>query len=255
MEPGCQADMVPVLVGEQGLRKSTGVKAMAPAGEFFCEINFAEKEPDNARKMRGRLVAEIGELRGLHTVEVERIKQFVTKTHEDWTPKFKEFNTIFPRRLVFIGTTNQQEFLADDTGNRRWLPIKVGRVDVEAIERDRLQLWAEGRDRFLIDGVAWSDAERLARDQHQAHMISDSWEEIVREWLDQVGADGVKNAARSFLRLNDVLRFALNFDSKSITRREELRVGRVLKTIGYEKKVVRDDDKKFKAWVAMRVPF
>ena len=255
MEPGCQADMVPVLIGKQGLRKSTGVKAMAPSSEFFCEINFAEKEPDNARKMRGRLVAEIGELRGLHTVEVERIKQFVTKTHEDWTPKFKEFNTVFARRLVFIGTSNQDEFLADETGNRRWLPIRVGRVDVEAIARDRLQLWAEGRDRFLIDGVAWSDAERLARDQHPAHMICDSWEEIVREWLDQLGADGVKNACREFLRINDVLRFALNFDAKNITRREELRVGRVLTAIGYAKRQVRVGNSNIKAWVDDRVPF
>ncbi|MCM8595157.1 VapE domain-containing protein [Accumulibacter sp.] len=255
MEPGCKADMAPILIGEQGSGKSSGVVAMAPARDFFCEISFTEEEADLARKMRGRLIAEIGELRGLHTRELEHIKAFVSRTHEDWIPKFKEFHTVFPRRLLLIGTTNQGEFLADETGNRRWLPIRVGRVDVEAIERDCLQLWAEGRDRFLLEGVAWSDAERLARDQHQAHMITDSWEDIVREWLDQVGADGVKNASRRFLRLNDVLRFALNFDTKNITRREELRVGRVLTTIGYEKKVVREGDKLFKAWVDVRIPF
>ena len=255
MEPGCKADMAPILVGEQGIRKSTGVAAMAPALDFFCEISFAEKEPDLARKMRGRLIAEIGELRGLHSRELDHIKAFITRTHEDWIPKFKEFNTIFPRRLLFIGTTNQDEFLADETGNRRWLPIRVGRVDVEAIARDRLQLWAEGRDRFLIDGVAWSDAERLARDQHQAHMICDSWEEIVREWLDQLGADGVKNASRRFIRLNDVLRFALNFDAKNITRREELRVGRVLTAIGYVKRQIRVGNSNITAWVDDRVPF
>lgn len=255
MEPGCKADMAPILVGEQGIRKSSGVAAMAPAQDFFCEISFAEKEPDLARKMRGRLIAEIGELRGLHSRELEHIKAFITRTHEDWTPKFKEFNTVFPRRLLFIGTTNQEEFLADETGNRRWLPIRVGRVDVEAIARDCLQLWAEGRDRFLLDGVAWSDAERLARDQHQGYMVCDTWEEIVREWLDQVGADGVKNASRRFLRLHDVLRFALNFDSKAITRREELRMGRVLRSIGYERRVIRDGEILFKGWVDMRVPF
>ncbi|EXI92413.1 MAG: putative P-loop ATPase [Candidatus Accumulibacter sp. BA-94] len=255
MEPGCKADMAPILVGEQGIRKSSGVAAMAPAHDFFCEISFTEEEADLARKMRGRLIAEIGELRGLHTRELDHIKAFVSRTHEDWIPKFKEFHTVFPRRLLLIGTTNQEEFLADETGNRRWLPIRVGRVDVEAIARDCLQLWAEGRDRFVLDGVAWSDAERLARDQHQAHMITDSWEEIVREWLDQLGADGVKNASRRFLRLNDVLRFALNFDTKNITRREELRVGRVLQLIGYERKVVRDGDKLFKAWVDLRIPF
>ncbi len=255
MEPGCKADMAPILIGEQGIRKSSGVAAMAPAQDFFCEISFTEEDADLARKMRGRLIAEIGELRGLHTRELDHIKAFVSRTHEDWIPKFKEFHTVFPRRLLLIGTTNQEEFLADETGNRRWLPLRVGRVDVEAVARDCLQLWAEGRDRFLLDGVAWSDAERLARDQHQAHMITDSWEDIVREWLDQLGADGVKNASRRFLRLNDVLRFALNFDTKNITRREELRVGRVLTAIGYEKKVMRDGDKLFKAWVDMRIPF
>ncbi|TRZ57348.1 MAG: hypothetical protein D4S02_13800 [Rhodocyclaceae bacterium] len=255
MDPGCKADMAPIFVGPQGIRKSSGVAAMAPAQEFFCEISFAEKEPDLARKMRGRLIAEIGELRGLHSRELEHIKAFITRTHEDWTPKFKEFNTVFPRRLLFIGTTNQTEFLADETGNRRWLPVKVRAVNVSAIERDCLQLWAEASERFLAKGVAWSDAERLAGDQHQQHMITDTWEETVREWLQQVGADGVKNAARRYLRLGEVLKFALHFDDKSITRREELRLGRVLKAIGYEKKDVRDDDKKFKAWVDMRIPF
>ncbi len=84
--------------------------------------------------MRGRLVAEIGELRGLNTKELESIKAFVTRTHENWIPKYREFATQFPRRLVFVGTTNEDEFLADKTGNRRWLPVEVSKVDVKAIK-------------------------------------------------------------------------------------------------------------------------
>lgn len=254
LDPGCQADMVPVLVGDQGIRKSTGVKAMAPAQDFFTEISLGDKEDDLSRKMRGTLVAEIGELRGLHSREVEHIKQFVTRTHEVWTPKFKEFKTCFPRRLVFIGTTNQAEFLADETGNRRWLPVEVHGVKVDLIKADCAQLWAEARDRFILEGVAWSDAERLGREQHQHHMISDSWEPIVREWLDQVAADGVKNSERKFLRLHDVMRFALNIDVKNFARRDELRVGRVLLAIGYEKGFVWEGGKSIKAWV-QKIPF
>src|SRR5690606_14634369 len=114
-----KADMAPILVGQQGAGKSTAVAAMAPAPEFFAEISFSEKDEDLARKMRGRLVAEIGELRGLHTREQEAIKAFVSRTHENWIPKYREFAVQFPRRLVFIGTTNKDEFLADETGNRR----------------------------------------------------------------------------------------------------------------------------------------
>jgi predicted P-loop ATPase len=240
LDPGCQADMVPVLIGDQGARKSTGVKEMAPAVDFFCEISLSDKEDDLSRKMRGTLVAEIGELRGLHSKEIEHIKQFVTRRHEIWTPKFKEFTTRFPRRLVFIGTTNQAEFLADETGNRRWLPTPVGQVDVEAITRDRIQLWAEARDAFLMDGVAWSDAERLARNQHHKHMISDIWEEPIREWIESQSA--------SFYRLNDVMQFALNLNINQVARREELRVGRILRLMGLEKHQRREGEKVIKVW-------
>lgn len=241
MEPGCQADMVPVLIGDQGIRKSTGVAAIAPAIEFFTEIGLGDKEDDLSRKMRATLVGEIGELRGLHSKEVEHIKQFVTRRHEVWTPKFKEFKTTFPRRLVFIGTTNQGEFLADETGNRRWLPVEVHGVDVPGIERDRNQLWAEGLAMFMLDGIAWSDAERLGRHVHAKHMITDPWEGTIQEWLDGQSAE--------FYKLNDIAQFALNIDAKHIARREELRIGRILRGMGYEKTVTRIGDKLGKAWV------
>jgi predicted P-loop ATPase len=250
LEPGVKADMVPTLIGAQGLRKSTGVAVIAPAQDFFCEISLADKEVDLARKMRGRLVGELSELRGLHSRELEHIKAFVTRTFEDWTPKYKEFNVTFPRRILFWGTSNEQEFLGDETGNRRWLPVTVNQVDVEGIERDRSQLWAEARARFQLDGVLWQDAERLARDQHDAHMISDSWANTVGTWLGQNGPDGLLNSARPYLLLEQVLIHAIGFDARQISRREELRMGRVLRSLGYHKKDHRDDGKKFKAWFA-----
>lgn len=132
------------------------MEALSPDPAFFTEISFAEKDDDLARKMRGRLVAEIGELRGLNTKELESIKAFVTRTHENWIPKYREFATQFPRRLVFVGTTNEDEFLADKTGNRRWLPVEVSKVDVKAIKRDLLLLWAEAREVFQRLGVSSS---------------------------------------------------------------------------------------------------
>ncbi|UHL65570.1 virulence-associated E family protein [Paralcaligenes sp. KSB-10] len=136
MEPGIKADMVPILVGPQGAGKSTGVAAMVPGGDLFAELNLADKDADQARLLRGKLLAEISELRGLRTRELEAIKAFITRTHEQWVPKFEEFATAYARRCVFIGTTNQDEFLADETGNRRWLPARVGVVDVQALQRD-----------------------------------------------------------------------------------------------------------------------
>lgn len=241
LKPGCKADMVPVLYGQQGAGKSRAAEAMAPCAEFFTEISLGDKDADLSRKMRGKLVAELAELRGLRTREIETIKAFITRTHEDWTPKFKEFNTTFPRRLVFIGTTNDEHFLADPTGNRRWLPLRVGQVDADAIKRDRDQLWAEAVRWFNDNGVMFKDAERLARDVHADHTMTDSWEETIRDWLNTPGFDQVLPSARDFLRVGDVLTEALQIPAKAVKRSDELRVAAILRVFGYERKKMRVD--------------
>lgn len=255
MEPGCKADMVPILVGPQGAGKSTGVAAMVPANEFFTEVSFHEKDEDLARRMRGRLLGEIGELRGLHTRELESIKAFITRTHESWVPKYREFAVTFPRRIVFVGTTNKDEFLADETGNRRWLPVSVGQGKAEYIRRDRLQLWAEARELFAILGVQWQDAERLAAEVHEDHTIRDSWDDAVARWLDEVEPlTGHTPRACKFLRIGDVLKGALNLDAKHCGRREELRLGAVLRRLEYRRRKVRDGSKVVWAYVPSVTP-
>jgi predicted P-loop ATPase len=183
MSPGIKADMMPILVGGQGVGKSTGVAALVPSEDFFFEMDFNRKEEDLARQMRGRLVAEVGELKGLHSREIEHIKAYITRTHENWVPKFKEFATQFPRRCLIIGTTNKNEFLGDETGERRFLPVVVSSVNLRAIERDRLQLWAEARERFAVGNVLWQEAERLARNVHHKHKLVDPWKEDISTWL------------------------------------------------------------------------
>ncbi|MGJ7069959.1 virulence-associated E family protein [Morganella morganii] len=233
--PGIKADMVPILVGVQGCGKSSGVAALSPDPSFFTEISFAEKDDDLARKMRGRLVAEIGELRGLNTKELESIKAFVTRTHENWIPKFKEFATQFPRRSLIIGTTNEDEFLADRTGNRRWLPVEVQTVQVDDISRDVLQLWAEAREMFKAGGIQFEAAERLAAEVHEKYTIKDAWLDIIERWLDEPDLmTGEKPRTRDFLRAADVLREALNLDPKNISRREQMRISNVLQNCGYK---------------------
>jgi predicted P-loop ATPase len=234
--PAIKADMVPILIGEQGAGKSTGVAAICPHSDFFTEISFNEKEDDLARKMRGRLLAEISELRGLNTRDVESIKAFVTRTHETWTPKFKEFSTTYPRRIVFIGTTNKQQFLADQTGNRRWLPVTVGKVNVEKIRQDCLQLWAEARDTYT--GIEWAKAERLAKENHGNHMIVDPWQEIVHGWLlreNLIPSYGADIAHDSFVTTNQVLLDAIKLEARAIDRRSQMRMADVLYGLGFVK--------------------
>lgn len=253
LKPGIKADMVPILIGDQGCGKSTGVAAISPSQDYFCEVSFAEKDDDLARKMRGRLVGEIGELRGLHTKELESIKAFITRTHENWIPKYREFATQFPRRLVFVGTTNQDEFLSDDTGNRRFLPVRVNNVNVEGIRQNRDQLWAEAKKMFADSGIQFSAAERLAASEHDKYMIKDAWQETVSKWLNEPDiTTGEKPIDKNYLRSGEVLRWAIGLDPKNIGRREELRISKTLQSLGYKKTVVKAEGKSLKVFVKSR---
>lgn len=250
MDPGCKADMVPILVGAQGLRKSTAISALVPSPDFFLEASFTEKEDDIARKIRGKLVGEIAELRGLHTKDLEGIKAFVARTHEEWVPKFKEFATKFPRRLVFVGTTNKDTFLADETGNRRWLPLRVTvQADAGQVRSEAPLLWAEALRLWRATGVQWQMAEKLAEDVHQEFSFADPWEERIRSWLlsDDLFDDGDVAQSRQFVTTGQVLVEAMGYEARSVTRREEMRVAAILKQLGYEKKAMRIEG--VKRWV------
>ena len=238
MQPGCKADMVPILVGEQGLGKSTAISALVPSVDFFAEVSFAEKDDDLSRKMRGKLIAEIGELRGLHTKELEAIKAFITRTHEQWIPKYREFTTLFPRRLVFVGSTNADQFLADATGNRRFLPVRVSRVAVDKVKAVAPLCWAEARRLFQAGGVQWANAERLGKAVHEEYTFTDAWEESVKKWLAAplFADDGEVGNFDQPLKIADVLVGSLGFDPKSIKRGDEMRMGALLRNMGYSRK-------------------
>lgn len=248
--PGIKADMAMILTGPQGKMKSTAIAAMVPDPQFFCEIGFSESEDNLARKMRGKLIAEIAELRGLHTRDNEHIKSFMTRPIEQWTPKYKEFTTSYARRLMFVGTSNEDEILADATGNRRWLPVKAHNdIDLAGIAADRDQLWAEGAVLFEQGGVAWRDAQTLAPVEHEAFIVRDSWLDVISEWLE--ADDGMSDPFGSvpFLRLHDVMTKALRIDIAKVTRKEEMRCANILRSLGYERKKVRVKDKVVWAFV------
>jgi predicted P-loop ATPase len=249
VEPGIKADMVPVLVGAQGAGKSFGVSELVPSPDYFQEINLIDRDADLARRMRGKLVLEIGELRGLMSRDMESIKEFITRRHESWVPKYKEFATRYPRRGVFIGTTNQHEFLSDMTGNRRWLPVDVGKVDVDGIRQDRSQLWAEALAMFKQGGIRFANAERLGREVVENYTVSDSWADAIAEWLDTPDeVDGATPRERKFIKTKDVAAYCLRLDVSKIRRGDELRIGGILRAMGFEKKVMRVGGELCKGW-------
>lgn len=230
MVPGIKADMVPVAVGKQGARKSSTVAAIVPARDFFIEADLSRDDDDLARLMRGKLVVELAELNGLRKKEAEHIKTFIAKQEEEWTPKFKEFNTRYARRCIFFGTTNEPEFLVDKTGHRRWLPFDVGACDPDAMANDRDQLWAEALILFNQNGIVWAEAETLAKDVHEQYVERDPWEEAVINYLlgDGMGEPAPVDTPFTVVQ---VLRSALCIPPSQINKGHKDRMSRVLSGI------------------------
>lgn len=189
MHPGCQVEMVPIFIGAQGNRKTSTIKAMVPGPEFYVEIDLQHRDDNLARMLRGKLVGELAEMKGLATKGNEAIKAWVTRTHEEWVPKYREQPVNYPRRTAFIGTSNPPRFLDDPTGERRWLPLTVGlngeMLDVDFVKDNREQLWAEARHMVLNGGIRWQQAGALAGPARAAAKVRDPWQSIINDWLDK----------------------------------------------------------------------
>ena len=250
MDPGCQADMAIIMTGPQGRLKSSAIAAIAPSRKFFATLSLKKIEDDDlARQMRGKLVAELAELRGLNSRDSEEIRAWITNRIEEWTPKYREKSTSFARRLILWGSANEHEILADATGERRWLPARViASTDLEAIGRDRDQLWAEGLWLWRNGGVRWQDAERLARSEHGKFKIHDPWEDAIIRWLDEpLNVDDVAPRESGF-RIEQ-LAPALGLDIARFGLGEARRIGRVLRGLGFDNPVQREGKDTVRLWV------
>ena len=239
LEPGIKADMVPVFVGRQGAGKSSVVAALAPSASQFLELDFAKGDDNLLREMCGKLVVELGELRGLRTREQNDLKQFLSRRVDSWIPKYVEGVCGYWCWLVFVGTTNQPKFLSDDTGHRRWLPVEVaghpspqavaGAAAAVAAVRD--QLWAEAAAIFQTSGIAWADAEHLAKPEHARFEAVEPWEQAIARWLADDALDGMPRGAAPF-STEDVLAGAVGIELKQITDAHRKRVAAVLRRMG-----------------------
>jgi hypothetical protein len=241
LNPGCQVDMVPVLVGAQGIGKSDALQRLVPTEEHYTEINLADDDIVLARKMRGVLLGEIAELRGLRSRDADSIKAWVTRRRERWTPKYMEQDTVYARRLLLVATTNDDEFLDDPTGERRWLPVRVGSIERDELAAVRDQLWAEGAALWREGGVDWQEAQELARAEHSRWKVQDVWEPQVREWLEETKPPHVQ--------VRDIAVGALGIDLRVLRKGDEMRICKILRGLGWEKSQNRVDGVKAVRWV------
>lgn len=160
LHPGCKMDTVLVLVGKQGARKTTGLEALAP-GSSFTSMSINPADKDCVLRASRYAVVEWGELAYARRREAEALKQYLTLTEDTLRRPYAPGDETIPRRGVIVATTNDHAILEDKTGSRRFWPVEVGDVKLEAIKADHAQLWAEAMHLHLTcpDMPHWMDDE------------------------------------------------------------------------------------------------
>lgn len=156
-QPGCKFDYMPILIGTQGCGKSTVVKWLALNDAYYGDISSIEGK-DALENIQGVWMCELSELLAMvKTKDVEAMKSFITRTTDRFRESYGRRTKEYPRSCVFIGTTNDYQFLSDKTGNRRYLPVelnvKIGQLyKQEKYIRDYiLQCWREAKYLYMID--------------------------------------------------------------------------------------------------------
>ncbi len=183
MKPGCKVDTVLILVGKQGCGKSSFFRLLA--GEWFVDTAINLEKKDSFMVLRCSWLYEWAELEAMRRAkDVAAVKAFLTSQRDTYVPPYGHNPVDVPRSCVIVGSTNEDEFLTDSTGNRRFWPVRVGDVDLELLGQQRDQLWAEALNLYRNGESWWLTPEEgyLLDNVHEEHVVVDAWDEMIWSW-------------------------------------------------------------------------
>jgi len=228
MRPPVKMDNVLILEGRQGRGKSSVVKALF--GEWYSDAPMPLGDKDAYQNIQGVWGAELPELDSFNKAESTTAKAFFSQTRDRYRPSYGHASQDFPRQVVFVGTTNQDEYLKDYTGNRRYWPVRCYAVNPAFVIEQRDQLWAEAMHRFNAGEQWWpADNERAQIEREQDSRLQiDPWQYPIEDYLHSITADYVTS--------DMILNAALKKDNAHITRADQNRIAPILKQIGWNKK-------------------
>ena len=225
--PGCKADYMPVIEGPQGVLKSSACAALG--GDWFSDnLPDISVGKDASQHLRGKWLIEVSEMHALDRAETAKLKAFVTRTTERYRPSYGRKEVIEPRQCIFVGTTNREIYLRDETGGRRFWPIKAGEIRIDALAKDRGRLFAEAVVAFK-SGEAWWPDKDFERDcimpEQEARFEADAWEDNIRQYL----------ALEPRVTIGRVAQRALSIETSKIGTTEQRRIAAVLIKLGWQR--------------------
>ena len=236
MRPGCQLDTMVIFEGPQGIGKSRALRVLG--GDWYMLAAESVTSKDFFQVLSGCWLVEIGEMDSFSRAERERTKLVISTPTDRYRPSYGRHAKDFPRQCIFAGTTNHDDYGNDDTGLRRFLPVRCGEMDIAGLTAARPQLLAEALH-YYHEGRAWWDVPRASEAQAD-RQAADIWTDTVLDYI----------VGKSDVALSDVLRDALKVRDADMNRSQELRIGRILKLAGWIKKDARRLGKTVKRWFA-----
>ncbi len=236
--------------GPQGRGKSSAYRVLG--GEWFTDdiADFGSK--DSSMQVAGIWVLEIAELDALSRPEASKTKAFISRMTDRFRPPYGRRLVEVPRQCIFGGSVNASTYLKDETGARRFWPVKCGYIDLEALIRDRDQLWAEAAEQYRLGATWWLDSPELweiAKSEQDSRYDGDTWEAMISEWvenptsrMDQQGYAVEFRSTRDSVSMDNVLSHCIGKRPDQWTQADKNRVGRCLRSLGFEPKLKREGE-------------
>ncbi|MDU0938784.1 MAG: virulence-associated E family protein [Clostridiales bacterium] len=254
---GVKFDTMPILTGPQGIGKSTFLSLLG--NKWFTDSLTTFEGKDAAEIIQGSLIVEVGELTAMSKQESNSVKQFLSKCDDKYRAAYGRTTSVYPRRCVFIGTSNDEEFLKDTTGNRRFWPVDVGvnpatknvfkdlPGEVHQIWAEAYAAWQMGEELFISGEVL--DLAMKSQDDHRERSDKEGYiEEFLKmkipyNWYSlplqsqRMIYQGLCNVSEDELVERDrvcateILQVCFNMDPGRIQRRDSVEINGILKAI------------------------
>ena len=251
--PGAKVDTMLILEGDGGAQKSQLVEALCPVADGFASINLDVGLIDKSNRVQDAISRIwIGEV-----AEVDRwfsspqscslAKSFLTTNSDHFRRNYATHTKHEPRQCAFIGSTNQYHYLRDETGNRRFWPVRVGRCYPDRLITDRDQLWAEAVAAYRAGESWWltGELEAAAIDSQDERFEADVWEKRIAELVASTAPGGAKGWSTSAILA------AVGLELAKVGLPEQRRVGAVMRRLGYENRRASHSDRG-RVWIPPR---
>jgi hypothetical protein len=226
-QPGCQADVTVVLIGDQGIGKSRGIAELVPDPAWYTDDLGGDLYDRKAGEgLQGKWLIEFGEFARINRATIDVVKAFLSRRVDHYRPAYGRMAKDFPRQCVFIGTTNNRLPL-QDLENRRFMPV-ICTKEMTDIASQRDQLWAEAVHRYKAGEPWWvTDGEllRTIKERQDDARQHDEWEQVLKESLLSVMSTSLMDVARR-----------LNIPVDRLDKGTQTRIGLAMKAIGFTRK-------------------